>query len=413
MGTKVVIGGTLIDGTGADPIENTVIVIEKDRIKEVGQKGEVSIPQDAQTIDAEGKTVMPGLIDAHAHLKGIVSMNPHMWLIDPIGLRAIRSTAEARRLLEAGFTAIRDLGSATSINLKSAINEGVVPGPRIFAAGKIINQTGGHGDAHDLPMAWLDTHGWIGEMVDGPDACRKAARKQLREGADLLKVMTTGGVMSVRDAPNWPQMSVQEVRAVVEEANNVDTIVATHAYGVQGILMGIEAGVKTIEHGAFVDEECNEQMLKHDVILVPTLTALANMVRIGHEHGVPEYGIRKARVVTETHFKNLQRAVAAGVTIAAGSDFLGPEMCRHGNNAVELAFLVEAGLTPIQAIVAGTRNSALTLGPRGQDLGTLEEGKLADLLVIDGDPTKDIQLLQNQERIKVVMQGGKEVVRRT
>ena len=412
MGMKVVVGGSLIDGTGADPIENTIIVIENERIKEIGQKTEVSIPPDAITIDAAGKTIIPGLVEAHVHLWGVVTMNPHNWLIDPIGLRAIRSTAEARRLLEAGYTSVRDMGSFTALNLKHAINEGAVPGPRIFAAGRCISQTAGHGDAHDLPMAWLIEHGWFGLMADGPDECRKAARLNLRDGADLLKIMTTGGVMSEKDHPHWPQMTVEEARAVVEEAANVNTIVATHAQGTQGIKNGIEAGVKTIEHGIFLDDECIEMMLKKDVILVPTLSVISNLARVGHEHGVPEYGVRKARETSKIHFKNVRKAVAAGVIVAAGADFLGPEMCRHGNNAIELGLLVETGLTPMEAIVAGTRNSGLALGPRGADLGTLEEGKFADLLIVKGDPLKDIQVLQEPERIKVVMKGGEVVVRK-
>jgi len=409
---KAVVGGKLIDGTGGEPLDNAVIVIEKDRITDVGSKNEVNIPPDAQIINAEGKTVLPGLIEAHVHLMGAVSMNPHMWLIDSVGLRALRSAAEAKRLLEAGFTSCRDVGSSTTLDLKRAINEGHLPGPRIFAAGRAISQTAGHADAHDIPMGWLTEHGWIGRMADGPDECRKAAREQLRDGADLLKIMTTGGVMSEKDHPLWPQMTVEEAKAVVEEATNVNTIVATHAQGTKGILNGIEAGVKTIEHGIFLDEECIEQMLKQNVILVPTLSVIGNLARVGHEHGVPEYGIRKARETTETHFKNIQKAVEAGVTIAAGADFLGPDLCRHGDNALELAMLVEAGFSPMQAIVAGTRNSAHAIGPKGEYLGTLETGKVADLLIIDGDPSKDITLLQDKERIKTVMKDGIVVVQR-
>jgi imidazolonepropionase-like amidohydrolase len=412
MNSKVISGGTLIDGTGSDPIENAVLIIENDKITEIGRKNEISIPQDAQTIDAAGKTVMPGLIEAHVHLLGAVTMNLHDWLIDPIGLRAIRSTVEARRLLEAGYTTVRDLGSATALYLKRAINEGAVPGPRIFAAGKIINQTAGHMDAPDFPVEWLDAYGWLGQMADGPDECRKTARQQLRDGADLLKIMLTGGILSDRDQPHWPQMTVKEARVVVEEATNVNTIVAAHGQGTQGIKNGIEAGAKTIEHGIFLDDECIEMMLKHDLILVPTLSAIHNLARIGHEHGVTEFGVQKARKAAEIHFKNIQKAVAAGVNLAAGADFLGPEMCKHGDNAVELGHLVEAGLTPMQAIVAGTQNGARALGPRGQDLGTLEEGKFADLLVVDGDPLADIKMLQEVERIKVVMKGGEVVVQK-
>ncbi|MFQ6123545.1 MAG: amidohydrolase family protein [Candidatus Heimdallarchaeota archaeon] len=409
MDLKVVFGDCLIDGTGSDPIENAVIVIENERITEVGHKNEVSIPSNAQMI--EGKTVMPGLIEAHAHLFGTLSMNPHDWLLDPVGLRAIRSTAEARRLLDAGYTAIRDLCGATILYLKHAINEGSVLGPRIFAAGRSICQTAGHGDAHDLPMTWLLEHGWFGLMADGPDECRKAARINLRDGADLLKVMTTGGIMSEKDHPIWPQMTVEEVRAVVEEADKVNTIVASHAQAPQGIQIAIKAGVKTIEHGIFLDDETIEMMLKKGVILVPTLSILSQIALIGDQHGVPKTSLHKAKEAREVHLKSIKKAVAAGVIVAAGADFLGPAMCRHGDNAMELGFLVEAGMSPMEAIVAGTRNSGLALGPRGQDLGTIEEGKLADLIVIDGNPLADINVLRETARIKVVMKGG-EVVKR-
>lgn len=408
----VISGGRLIDGTGRDPLENSVIVIENDKVVDVGSKNEVSIPHDAQIINADGKTVLPGLIEAHVHIRGAVTMTPHMRVIESIGLQALRGAAEVRRLLEAGFTSVRDLGSAIALDLKRAINEGAILGPRIFSCGKYISQTAGHGDAHYLPMAWLNNTGWSGRIADGPDECRAAAREQLRDGADLLKIMSTGGVMSEKDHPNWPQYTIEETKAVIEEASNVNTIVASHAQGKTGIINAIEAGVKTIEHGIFTDQECIELMLKNDIILVPTFAVLNNLARIGHLHNVPEYGLRKARETNEIHFKNIKRAAEAGIIIAAGTDFLGPELCMHGTNAIELQYLVEVGMTPMAAIVAGTRNSALALGPKGQDLGTLEEGKLADLLIVDGDPLRNIKILQEQKRIEVILIGGKVVVRK-
>jgi len=412
MKSTVVFGGCLLNGTGADPIENAVVVIENDRITEIGRKNEVSIPNNANIIDAEGKTVLPGLIDAHVHLLGIVSMNPHECLITPVALRAIRSVTEGQRLIEAGFTSVRDVGSATAIFLKNAINEGTVSGPRIFAAGKVIGQTAGHGDAHDIPMRWLIEHGWFGRMADGVSECRKAAREQFRDGADFLKVMTTGGVMSEKDHPTQSQMTVEEMKAVVEEATNVNTIVATHAGGSQGIRNALEAGVKTVEHGDMLNDELIEMLLKQDVILVPTFAIGHQLHNEGAQYGVPEHNLQKLRDLSEIHLQSMQSAIEAGVIIAAGSDFLGPELCRHGENALEFELLVKAGMSPMQAIVAGTRNSALALGPRGSDLGTIEEGKLADLIVVDGDPLKDIKVLQNQERFKIIMKGGKEVIRR-
>lgn len=322
MTSKVVLGGRLIDGTGADPIENAVVVIEHDRITEIGGKNEVSIPNNAKIIDADGKIVLPGLIDAHVHLLGAVSMNPHDWLITPVALRAIRSVMEAQRLIEAGFTSVRDVGSVTTIFLKNAINEGSVSGPRIFAAGKMIGQTAGHADVHDVPMRWLIEHGWDGCMADGVSECRKAAREQFRDGADFLKVMTTGGVMSEKDHPTSSQMTVDEVRAVVEEATNVNTIVATHAMGSQGIQNALEAGVKTVEHGDFLNDELIEMFLKQDVILVPTFAIGHQLLTVGAQHGVPEHNLQKLRDVSEIHLKSVQSAIEAGVIIAAGSDFL-------------------------------------------------------------------------------------------
>jgi imidazolonepropionase-like amidohydrolase len=261
-------------------------------------------------------------------------------------------------------------------------------------------------------MDWLSNTGWSGRIADGPDECRAAAREQLRDGADLLKIMSTGGVMSEKDHPNWPQYTIEETRAVVEEASNVNTIVASHAQGKKGIINAIEAGVKTIEHGIFTDQECIELMLKNGIILVPTFAVLNNLARIGHLHNAPDYGIRKARETNEIHFQNIKRAIEAEVTIAAGTDFLGPDLCKHGTNAIELQYLVEAGMTPMQAIEAGTRNSALTLGPKGQDLGTIERNKIADLLIVDGDPLKDISILQEINRIKLVIKGGKVTIKK-
>ncbi|MGB9867603.1 MAG: amidohydrolase family protein [Bacillota bacterium] len=400
---KLFVKGRVIDGTGRPPFQGTV-VIDDDKIEQVAPDGAVQIPCDATVIDAGSGTILPGLIDAHLHLMGVRSMNPLMWVVEPLPVRVARAVRDCADLLNAGFTSVRDAGGL-GVYLKRVIGEGEIPGPRIVSPNKVLSQTGGHGDVHFLPMDFVQQHGFS-RICDGVDECRKAAREQFREGADYIKICTTGGVMSEKDKPGSSQFTVEEVAAIVEEARRVGAFVASHAQGTEGINTALRAGVKTIEHGFYINEESIELMLKNDCIMVPTLAIAHRIVTVGEKFGVPEYGIRKAREAHKAHREAVQRAKAAGVKVAMGTDFTGGPMLPFGENAMELELFVELGFTPMEAIVSATKIGAQAIG-MGDKLGTLEAGKLADLIVVNGDPLADISCLKNPNNVRVVVKGGK------
>jgi len=407
MSDKVTVleGGQLIDGTGGEPIADGVVVIENDTITAVGAAGDVAIPEGAEIIDAAGRTVMPGLMDAHLHFLGLRDTNQALWLLGGSEVRAIRGVMDAWRVLDAGFTTVREIGGMNGIFLKRAITEGSIVGPRILAAGKVISQTAGHGDWHFVPKEWSDSI-LLSRLADGVAEVRKAAREQLREGADFLKIMTTGGVMSEKDKPTACQYSMEEIRAFVEEARNADVKTATHAQGTQGIKNALIAGVDSIEHGFYLDDDCLELMVRQGSSMVPTFAILDMIVTKGREMGVMEVSVRKGEEAQAAHFESFKRAYAAGVNCGLGSDYLSDPMSPHGNSARELTIYVnKVGLSPMEAIVCATRNNARVLGIEDVT-GTLEAGKQADLLVVDGDPLADISLLEDKTNITHVFKGG-------
>ena len=410
--------GNLIDGTGAAPQPNSVILIEESKILDMTTGGgtdiEANIPQDAQVIDASGKVIIPGLIDAHLHLMGIRSMQPVQWTLDMPALRAARATADVQKLIEAGFTSVRCAGSDVSVYLKKAIEEGTIPGPKIVASHKVISQTGGHGDTHELPLEWaMGPYGKnLGRIADGADECRRAAREHIREGAGVIKICSTGGVLSEKDAPTQAQFVDEEIAAITTEAHRVGIKVMAHAQSPEGIKNAIRNGVDTIEHGIYLDDESISMMLEHNTILVPTFAIVDALVTRGAEAGVPDYGLRKAKISHEDHIKSIKQAYQAGVKIALGTDFCGPDIIPHGENAVELEILVNrVGMTPMEAIMAATNVGAEALGLE-EEIGTIEKGKKADILIIDGDPLEDITILQKKDKILVIMKDGKIVVDR-
>jgi imidazolonepropionase-like amidohydrolase len=403
--------GTLIDGTGVPPQQNNLILIEDTKIVAIILESNVSnietqIPQDAQEIDATGKTIMPGLIDAHLHLMGIRSMQPIQWTLDMPALRAARATADSRKLIEAGFTSVRCAGSDVSVYLNKAIEEGTIPGPRIVAAHKIITQTAGHGDTHELPLEWAIGPYSMARIADGVDECRRAAREQIREGAGVIKICSTGGVMSEKDAPTQAQFIDEEIAAITTEAHRVGIKVMAHAQSPEGIQNAVKNGVDTIEHAIYLDNETITLLLEYNTIVVPTFAIVNSIVTKGVEAGVPEYGLIKAKASHEEHIKSIKQAYQAGVRIALGTDFCGPDIIPHGENAVELEIFVnQVGMTPMEAIVAGTKVSAEALGLENE-IGTLEKGKNADLLIVDGNPLDDIKILQNKEKLLVILKDG-------
>jgi imidazolonepropionase-like amidohydrolase len=400
--TKVLTASIVIDGTGADPIRDGVVVVEGDRITEVGPRKRVSIPSGASRIELGARTLMPGMIDAHTHITGTRSYSASEDLTTPHDLQVLRAAEDCFKLLRAGFTTVRDCGSEIALSLKRGINADVMPGPRIYTAGRPLSQTAGHGDTHYIPREEVIKRGAL--LCDGPDDCRRAAREALRDGSDLIKVSTTGGVGSEKDNPWEPQFTVDEIEAITYEAHNVGKLVASHAQGAQGVKNAIVGGVDTIEHGFFLDDECVDLMLEHGTYYVPTF-ALVEVYKkaLENPYDMPEYRLRKQRMCIEAMPKSLMKAYEAGVKIATGPDYFGAPLRAHGDNADELIALVKYGMKTKDVIVAATKNGAECIGIEGE-LGTLEEGKLADIIALDGNPLEDIEAVK---RVSYVMKAGK------
>ena len=387
----------LVPGDGA-PIDDAGVLVEDGRIVAAGRRTEIDVPSNADRIEHDEATVTPGLIDAHLHLQGARSMDPFAWIRESSELGTARATADLRALLAAGFTAVRDVGSETGLALRDAVKDDEIPGPRVFTSGQSISQTGGHGDAHYLPYEWVEDGGGVATLADGPAECRKAARKRIREGVDCLKIMTTGGVLSEKDAPDQSQFTDAEIQAFTEEAHRVGIPVASHAQGAPGVKAALRNGVDTIEHGFYLDEECFELFAETGATFVPTLAIMHRLVTRGDEHGVPEYGLEKAREAREAHFDATRRAYEAGIPIALGTDFIGPELIPHGENALEAELLVEEiGLSEREAIEAGTRVAARTVP--AEDIGVLEAGARADFAVFETDPLADITALYDPDAV--------------
>jgi imidazolonepropionase-like amidohydrolase len=399
--------GTMIDGTGADPVADAVVVIDGDRIAAVGGP-ELTIPDGADVVDVSGKTLMPGMIDAHIHLTGIKTANIALAVVEEPHVRTARSVIDAWRLIDSGFTTIREIGGMFGIYMKRVVEEGSIVGPRIVASGLVVSQTAGHGDVHFVPREWADRF-LIGRIADGVGEVRKAAREQLREGADFLKICTTGGVMSEKDRPTQCQYSMEEIRAFVEEAKNADVKTASHAQGTQGIKNAVIGGIDSIEHGFFMDDECIELMVEHGTHLVPTFVIVDLIVTKGRDMGVIESSVQKAETAQKAHLESFRKVYEAGVLCGLGSDFIGAPM--YGKSAMELEIYVnKAGLSPMETIVCATKNNAIILGIEDK-IGTLEAGKQADLIVVDGDPLDDITVLQDVSSITHIYKDGTPVPR--
>lgn len=402
---RVVDCGTLLTGE-SEPIDDGRLLVDDGRVVAAGARESVAVPDDADDpLDHRDATVVPGLIDAHVHLTGGRSMDPLTAVTESTELGAVRATADLRTLLAAGFTTVRDVGSGTGIALRDGVESGDVPGPRIYTSGRSISQTGGHGDLHMLPEPVADSDHGLSVLADGPVECRKAARSQIRKGADLLKIMTTGGVLSEKDAPDQSQFTDAEIQAFTEEAHRVGIPVASHAQGAPGVKSALRNGVDTIEHGFYLDEECFDLFVETGATFVPTLAIMHRLVTEGADHGVPEYGLEKARDARDAHFDAARRASENDIPIALGTDFIGPDLVPHGKNALEAELLVEeVGLSEREAIESGTRVAARTVPD--DDLGVLAEGNRADFLAFESDPLADIGALSDPD---AVYKGGERV----
>lgn len=401
-------GATVIDGTGKPPVPNAAVVIKDGRIVSVEPEGSPAAGDDVVHIDARGRTVLPGLMDCHVHITGDGNPDILRQLRKTIPRVAFEASVHARRTLETGFTTVRDAGAGhlIDISLRDAIKEGLLPGPRMLVSGLPLTTTGGHGDQFWPPQIEFTDR----RVVDSPDEARKAARTELRNGADLIKLCASGGVMTERSIVTSRCLTVPEMRAAVEEARNVGAKTMAHAHGTESIKNAVLAGVDSIEHGMYLTDEVIELMLEHDVFLVPTLVAPYHILENAEKAGMPEWAVTKCREHGDAHRASFRRALAAGVKIAMGTDAATP-FNYHGDNALELELMVKEGMTAMQAIVAATSRAAELLGLSDR-LGTVEPNKVADVIVVAGDPLADISCLRDKSRIEVVIKDGKIAVDR-
>ena len=391
---RIVIG----DGT---VIPNGVVVVRGERILAVGPATTVQVPAGAARINLAGHTLLPGFIDAHTHLTSIANDGGDLAVLKETDAHGgIYATINARKTLEAGFTTVREAGNASYVDvaIRDAVNRGLTMGPRIHASGPALGSTGGHADVNGW-SPYLDIPG-TGVIVDGPDAIRKQVRTNVKYGADQIKIVATGGILSVGDAVGAAQFGSDELAAAVAEATRLGRKVMAHAHAGDGLRMAVMAGVASIEHGSLVDDLAIELMKQRGTYLVPTLIILEEIVKDGERKGVPANSIAKARAIAGDRRARLKAAYQAGVKFALGTDATSDI---HGRNGEEFQYMVDIlGATPLEAITIGTMNAATLLGVE-KDLGSVTTGKLADLVAVKGDPTTNARLLA---RAAFVMKGG-------
>jgi imidazolonepropionase-like amidohydrolase len=416
MVAKVIKGGILIDGTGNTPVKDAVIIIEGKTITTIGKKSEVVIPKgdNVETIEADGKTIMPGLIDSHVHIytDGETSEFTCMPINNNHLALAMKSVPRLKRTLEMGITSLRDGGSGwgwLEVALRDAINRGDIVGPRYFATGYHLSVTGGHG--YFLPpwLANIPVHPEQSTIYcDGPDAWRKAARLNIYNGTDNVKVVASRDIISTGIA-TAPQATLEELTAAIEEAHKMGKRAIAHAQGPIAIKNAIKAGANSIVHGFFMDEECAEMMVKNNVFLEST-NLYVRMIKDRGKGELPDWMVDKANETWENRKKNFKMYLEKGVKISFGSD-AGVPFIRQGDNAGELSMFVELGMSTMDAIIAATKTAAEAIGIEDK-VGTIEEGKIADIILIDGDPLQDIGLLGTENKIKMVMKEGEIIITR-
>ncbi|WP_348694432.1 amidohydrolase family protein [Duganella fentianensis] len=380
--------GTMIDGA--------VILIDGERITAAGSK--LAIPAGAQIIDLGNKTVLPGLIDMHTHLTGDPQDAGYAVVAKSVPRMTMTGAKNARLTLQAGFTTVRNLGAEgySDIGLRDAINDGEMPGPRIAASGPAMGITGGHCDDTMHAPEYKSTS--LG-VADGTEEALKVTRRIIKYGADVIKICATGGVLSFGDDPRTSQYTQEELKAIISDAHRLGRKVAAHAHGGDGIKLAVLAGVDSIEHGSYIDDEGIKLMKEHKTWLVPTLYLGDWLIANAEAIKLPAPLLAKAKVVLPTARQNIARAIKAGVPIAFGTD---AAVYPHGLNGREFAVLVKLGMTPLQAIRTATVNASELLGWTDR-VGSIEAGKFADMIAVEGDPLKDVTTL---ERVQWVMKGG-------
>lgn len=394
----------LIDGTGKDIQRGVDIKVENHVISEIG----THLNGD-NIIEGNGQYLLPGMIDSHVHV--MLEMEPlERRLATPFSYNFYKAIDHLKRTVDAGVTTVRDALGA-DLGLKEAVNDGLILGPRLQISVNALTITGGHGDSYtksgiQLPILQDGYPGLPSGICDGVNEVRKKAREMLRAGADVLKVHATGGVTSATDHPDYTQFSLEELKVIVEEAQfRNNRKVMAHAQGLQGVKQCIEAGIHSIEHGIYLDDEAVQLMKEKEMYLVPTLLAPLSVIEFAEELGMSENSIKKSKQVMQDHIDSFKKAHQSGVKIAMGTD---AGVFKHGTNLRELELMVEHGMTEMEAIVSSTKTAAECLG-YDEDLGTIEVGKKADFILLDQNPLEDIKVLKDPNNIKVVSIDGQIV----
>ena len=398
----------LIPGRG-EPIRDATLILDDAKIVYAGPSAGAPVTPVADVVKTG--TVMPGLWDAHAHFFGLRVADVERLPQEPIALRAARCVSDLRAALDAGVTSVREVGGL-GVYLARAIEEGTIQGPSVYAAGSAISTTGGHGDLHSYPVGWVHEFGrHEGELrlADGPAECVKAVREQLRRNAKLIKIYASGGVLSEVDHPIHQQFTLAEMKAIVDVAGMADRIVAAHCHGKPGMMTALEAGVRTIEHGTYLDEEVATAMRETGAILVTTRTIFQELIE---SRELPAYALSKLEAIVDRHAGAIALAHESGVTVAAGTDvaLTGAQVPESwGRNGRELPLLARIGFTPLEAIEAATATGPATLGPQAPLSGQLVAGYDADVIILDADPLADIEIIAKPDAISGVWKLGQRV----
>jgi len=386
--------GALFDGTGEAPRSNITIIVDGDSIVDV-QDGFLEPDSESNLIDLSDKTVLPGLIDLHVHLENETSPSNYLdrFTKNPEDV-AFESSVYAKRTLMAGFTTVRDLGgSGVNTSLRDAIEAGYVDGPRVISVGKSLATTGGHADpTNSFKRDLMGNPGPESGVVNGVAEAREAVRQNYKLGVDHIKITATGGVLSVAKSGQNPQFMDDELEAIIETANDYDMHVAAHAHGKEGMLRAVKAGVHTIEHGTYMDQEVMQAMVDNGTYYVPTITAGKFVAEKAEEEGYyPPLVVPKAREIGPLIQNTFAEAYKFGVKIAFGTD---AGVFYHGDNAKEFGYMVEVGMPEVEALLSATQTASVVLGLEDQ-IGSVEAGKFADLIAVEGDPLTDITILEN------------------
>ncbi|WKA59597.1 amidohydrolase family protein [Planococcus shenhongbingii] len=406
MTYKLIKNGHLIDGTGNQVFHEAAILLNGNRIEVIGKLSEMKIPEEGiEEIDAQGGYILPGLIDTHVHIAMQIK-DIRETLKTPFALKFYEAIGYMKNTLNAGVTTVRDAGFA-DFGIKQAVENRLVAGPRMQLSINPLTITGGHGDSwmrSGLDITAKSYPGMPEGICDGPEQVRQRVREMLRAGAEVIKVHATGGVMSPTDHPEFTQYSQEELSIIVEEATFRGGIkVMAHAQGAEGIKNAVRAGIHSIEHGIFLDDEAIQLMLEKGTYLVPTLLAPVSVVEASKmNESMPDYAVKKAAEIVEVHKESIAKAYQAGVKIAMGTD---AGVMAHGTNLRELGLMCEIGMSPMEAIVATTKVAAECLG-WDEQIGTVEAGKLADIIITKNNPIEDIRSLENTDNIVAVIKDG-------